>query len=473
MTARLLLANALELCVGIGIASILRAPLGTSYLLGLGTVGIVSAHLALVHVGFGWVALVVVAVVSIGSAAAAGRYPFTTVTARQLLPTRNSYRSATVINRRLLPSRNSFRSATVKTWQLLSSGNSYRRVSIWSVAGVAALVALLVRAWPTFAAKPLDDYDAWAMWGMKAKALMLLGWADPDLFAAKAAAPLHLDYPLLVPSLDAVAARAMGGFDPRLVHLQFLLVGIAGIGALHALLRDRVPAQLLWPGLVALAAAPGLTGQLLTAYADIPLALFVAAGVLAAARWVDDRSPWTLALATAFFAAGALSKNEGTIFAGAALVALAVATHRVRPLLLAAVAIEAALLPWQIWTKLHDVHSDTLVGANAIDVRHPGVFPAAFRTLVEYALSLHAWPFLLPLFLAAVVAAAGTRLALFAWAWALVALFGLTWIYVVSPLEYSNYLAFSGDRVIDSLLVGAAALTPLLLAEAASRIGRP
>jgi hypothetical protein len=455
VTARLLLANALELCVGLGIASVLRAPLGTSYLLGLGAVGIVSAHLALVHVSFGWVGLVAAAVGSLAVASLVGGQRPATVTTRQLLPSRKSYRLATVIPR-----------------QLLSSGNSYRKVSIWGAAGLAALAALLARAWPTFAAKPLDDYDGWAMWGMKAKALTLFGWADPDLFAAKAAAPLHLDYPLLVPSLDAVAARAMGGFDPRLIHLQFLLFGVAGAAALHALLRDRTPPWLRWPALVAVLASPGLTGQLLTGYADIPLALFVAAALVAAVRWIDDGEPRTLALATAFLAAAAMTKNEGAIFVGAALVALAVTTRRIRAVLLAAGAIEAVLLPWQVWTRLNGVHSDTLVGGNAVSVHHPGIFPEALRILLEYALSLHAWPFLLPLFVAAVVAAAGTRVALFAWAWALVSVFGLTWIYVVSPLEYSNYLAFSGERVIDSLLVGAAALTPLLAAQATSRIGR-
>jgi hypothetical protein len=50
---------------------------------------------------------------------------------------------------------------------------------------------------------------------------------------------------------------------------------------------------------------------------------------------------------------------------------------------------------------------------------------------------------------------------------------GLAAIYVVSELEWSNYLAYSGDRVIDSVLVGAVALTPLLLASSLSRIGRP
>jgi hypothetical protein len=71
-----------------------------------------------------------------------------------------------------------------------------------------------------------------------------------------------------------------------------------------------------------------------------------------------------------------------------------------------------------------------------------------------------------------VLAAAGSRLAVFAWGWALVSFGGLTWIYVVSKTEWSNYFSYSGDRVIDSVLVGAAALAPLLTAEALSRIVR-
>jgi hypothetical protein len=421
MTARLLLANALELAVGVGVATLLRAPLGTSYLLGLATVGIVSAHLALVHVAIGWPGLALLAALAL---------PF-------------AYRAR-------------------------------RRLHLGTpmdLVGTGVLAALLIRAWPTFAAKPLDDYDGWAIWGMKAKALAAIGWADPSLFANAAAKPAHLDYPLLLPSLEAVAARAMGGFDSRLIHLQFLLFAVAGIAALHALLRDRVRAWLLWPVLLALAAAPAFSGQLLTAYADIPLALFVAAGLLSAARWLEDGEPRTLAFATLFFAAAALTKNEGLIFVGAALLGLLLATRRWRPLLAALAAIEAALLPWQVWLAVHHIHTDTLLGVHALRVRHPGIGPLALHALLDQALSLQAWPLLLPLFLVAVLAAAGSRLAVFAWAWALMSLGGLTWIYVVSKTEWSNYFSYSGDRVIDSVLVGAAALTPLLASEAL-RIGR-
>ena len=54
------------------------------------------------------------------------------------------------------------------------------------------------------------------MWAMKGHALELYGWADPKLFANDSIFFLHLDYPLFLPALEAVAFRAMGGFDPQL-----------------------------------------------------------------------------------------------------------------------------------------------------------------------------------------------------------------------------------------------------------------
>jgi hypothetical protein len=234
-----------------------------------------------------------------------------------------------------------------------------------------------------------------------------------------------------------------------------------------------VRAWLLWPFLVALVAAPAVSGQLLTAYADIPLALFVAAGLLAAARWVDDGDTRVLVLATLFFAAACLSKNEGIVFVVAAFLGLLLATRRWKPILLAALAGELVLLPWQLWLAVHDIHSDTAVSFDSLDLGHPGIGPTVLRGLIERAFSIHEWPLLLPLFLVALALAVRTRLAIFAGTWLIVSMVGLAGIYVVSELEWSNYLSYSGDRVIDSVLVGAVALTPLLLTKGLSRIDAP
>jgi 4-amino-4-deoxy-L-arabinose transferase-like glycosyltransferase len=153
----------------------------------------------------------------------------------------------------------------------------------------------------------------------------------------------------------------MDAFDVRLIHLQFLLFAVAGVAALHGLLRDRVKPWLLWPFLVALVAAPAVSGQLLTAYADVPLAFLVAAGLVAAAVWVEDADPRRLALATLFFAAACLTKNEGIVFVVAAYLALLIATRRWRPVLLSALVVELVLLPWQNWMAVHRIHSDTTI----------------------------------------------------------------------------------------------------------------
>jgi hypothetical protein len=419
LIARLLLASLLELLAGLGFAAALGLPPGVAYLAGLAIVGILSAHLALVHVTYGWTALALTAAVAVGAGLAR--------------------RGARGFARDLRP----------------------HRPSLPGALALAFLLVLFARAWPAFAGKQLDDYDAWALWGMKAKALTLLGWADPGLFAARIARPLNLEYPLLLPSLEAVAARAMGRFDPQLIHLQFLFFAVALFAALHGLMRDRAPAWTLFPVLAALAVAPAFSGQLLTAYADIPLACFVAGGLVAAARWIDEQTPSLLALATLFFAAAALTKKEGLLFAGAALVALLLTTRRWRPLLFSALAVEALLLPWQIWRAFHYVPAGT---SSSLDfLHHPGIGPLIGWELLKELFSPRSWSLLLPLFLIGVVLAR-TRLALFASAWVVLSAAGLGAVYLTSTLEWTGYFSLSGYRVVDSIVVGAAAMTPLLFA---------
>jgi len=135
--------------------------------------------------------------------------------------------------------------AVVVTWRTLPRRWMRPRFSAGASPG-SPLVVFLVHAWPTFTSKPLDDYDGWAIWGMKGKALFLIGWADPSLFAAAAAEPAHRDYPLLVPSLEAVASRRWAHSIRSSSTCSSALRGCR-IAALHGLLRDRVQPWLLWP----------------------------------------------------------------------------------------------------------------------------------------------------------------------------------------------------------------------------------
>jgi hypothetical protein len=219
-------------------------------------------------------------------------------------------------------------------------------------------------------------------------------------------------------------------------------------------------------------------GQLLTAYADLPLALVFGVGVAAAGRWLISSERWALALAAFCFAGTLLLKNEGSLFVLAVFVALFVAAHRRwRPLLVAAAVDLLVLLPWWIFVRVHHLHDINYSLGDSFDYHHVngrlGVGPIAFRTLAEQMLDPRQWGVLVPIFVVLVFAAfvLGARaLPLFAAVWTVLAWLGLSWIYVISHFEYSSYLDSTKERVVASVVVGTAALIPLFAAECWARL---
>ena len=432
--AGLLGANALIVCVGLGILPWLGVArswrellsrCGLAYLCGLVATGILAAHLALLHVSFGWPALALAAAVSVMSG----------------------------------------------VWHLRGSERPVWTRPRWPAVGAAAaLAALLAEYARAFAVAPLNRYDAWAIWALKGHALYAFGWADPAVFAGSEYRFANLDYPLLLPSLEALDFHAMGAFDTRLVHVQFVLFLVAALAALGTVLAGRVSALVLWLLLGAVALAPAVFDQLLTAYADLPLALVFAVGVAAAARWLVTDERWSLAVATLCFAGALLLKNEGALFVAAAFAGLFAAAYGRWRTLAAALAVDVLLLlPWKLYVRAHDLRDINYSLGDTFDVHHVsgrlGVGPIAFRTLGREMADPRQWGLLAPLFVVLLVfaAARGARsLALFGAVTVLLSWLGLSWIYVISQFEYSSYLDSTKSRVVASVVLAAAALIPLL-----------
>jgi hypothetical protein len=341
------------------------------------------------------------------------------------------------------------------------------------VGSVVVLAVVLATAVATFRIKPLAEYDGWAMWAMKGRALAALGWADPAVFGNELFDGPHPEYPLLVPVLHAVGIRSAGAYEGRLVVLQCLVIGLAGLLALFGIFRDRVRPAVLLPAIVAVAAAPVVLVQLATAYADVPLALLVAAGVAASSRWlVDTGAPW-LALAVVFFAAAALTKNEGLLYACAALAGLLLVSRGRRlQVVVAGVVVGLAILPWRLRIASKpagagDYDLAKPLGSGGLDDRLGRAAEAAGR-LIGYVTDTGRVGILLPLAVVLAVAAvvAGRRdLGGFVLAFVALSLGGLTWIYAISPLDLDVYLRLSADRVTTAAVLGAAAAVPLLVEE--------
>jgi hypothetical protein len=411
----------------------LAAKAGLAYLAGACVVGVAAAEFAVVDVPLGAVPVVVVA--SIVFAVGLRRF------ARRLEP-----------------------------------GKTEREERPWGsrLIGAAALVQtglLLAVAGTAFAVRPLWEWDGWAIWGFKARALYAFGGVSNPAFESHVYAHHMQDYPLFLPALEATAFRAMGGVDERLVHLQLLGLAVGFVGALWALLRPRVPAELLGLSVLAIVAAPGILDALAANYADIPLAIFVALGLVALTRWLLDPQRQLLVWASLFLACAALTKNEGALFAGAAIVATLVVARRRKPLLAVAGATFLPLVPWRVFVSVHHIHDPALSPGDlrpTVLARHTDrIEPAASRLLHELVFTQHG--LLVPMTLIAFVAgftAGRGRVVLAVATWFAVSFAGLVFVYWGSRLPLDWYLDTSAPRIVLPLVLAGAALAPMLAGEA-------
>jgi hypothetical protein len=413
--------------------------LGLAYVAGIAATGILSAELALVHVPLGLVELSLLAAVLAGTL----------------------WLRATKSGAREVPR------------------TQAQRETLWlratKFAPLAVLGVLLAYALVAVGRRPLLEFDGWAIWGMKARALYHFGGIGTPVFTSDAYPPLQ--HPLLYPSLESIGFRAMGAFDPSLFHVQLVLLAAGFALALVELLRPRVPLLLATLVTLAILSATGTIEQLSTALADVPLAFFVALGVVGLAHWLDSGETRVLACAALFLGAATLTKSEGALFALAAALALLgtlAATDRARlgRAALAFLAVAAILAPWRLYVAAHDLPISEYRFGDALS---PGylsdhadrVGPAAGGLLDRIASGRFGLLLAVVLLgLAAAVLSRRHRLAAFAGAWLALSYLGLVLIYWISNLPVDLALTWSGDRTVTSIVLGGASLAPLLAAGA-------
>ena len=434
--ALLLLANAVMLVLGCGLLPFLRlartrrelltrAPLG--YAVGMAATGIVAANLTLAHVPVGRILLPVLAAVAL------------------------------LFGIRRVP----------------RASEPWHRPRLGELPPLVVLGLTLVLAVPAarlFAVKPLREFDGWAIWAARARALYEYGHPLAPVFT-EAPYPA-LQHPLFLPALEAVDFRFMGTFDGTTVHLQLLGLAVGFVGGAWVLLRPLVRPLLLAATLLALVCAPTFFNQIQTNYADIPLAMYVALGVAALAAWLSTGAEGLLPAATLFLGAAVLTKSEGECFALAAFVA-ALAVSRAgqrRALLLAAVAVAAVDLPWRIWVAAVGARSTDYTLSNLFSPsylgRQSGRIGPVLDELRFQIWNVSSWSHIVELTLFALAAALVLRrfrLALFGAAWLLLSFAGLVAIYWISRNQLSSNLMNSADRTIASLVLGGGLLVPVLL----------
>jgi len=191
----------------------------------------------------------------------------------------------------------------------------FRWTWLLALAFGAALLMSGIRLVQMAAALPVGEWDAWALWNLRAKFL-----AGPSGAWRYALSPLlknsHPDYPLLLPAFVARVWKAGGTMDaivPIITALGFFAALIALLVSVIALLRGAASALLA--GLVILSTTSLLTWAP-SQYADIPLAFYYLAAIallfLEGSQTEGQR--WTLLWAGLCTGLAAWTKNEGIAF---------------------------------------------------------------------------------------------------------------------------------------------------------------
>jgi hypothetical protein len=434
----LAIANVLLLGLGVGLLPLLRLAdtrrqlvtrLPLAYAVGVAAGGILTAHLALLHVPVGRIGLPLLAAASLAL-------------------------------------------GLRRVWPASPRPRARRRpedVVALAVLGVAA--AFAIPAARLFAVKPLVESDGWTIWGTRARALFEFGHPISPVFTDLSYPALQ--HPLFLPGLEALDARFMGSFDGTVLHLQLLGFAVAFVGGGWVLLREHAPPVLLAATLLAVVTVPTFFYQLETNFADVPLAMWFALGLAALLAWLQTGARGLLQAAVLFLAAAALTKNEGELFAVAAFAAAVLVARpgQRRPLGWAALATLALDLPWRLWIEIHGVKiseysvTDLLDPAYLYD-RRERVWPSARELLAQMG-AFGAWSYMLPLI---VVGFAGAlvlrrfRPAIFGAVWVVLSFAGLVGIYWISTNPVAHHLFNSSNRTIVTLMIGTTMLVPVLLA---------
>jgi hypothetical protein len=218
--------------------------------------------------------------------------------------------------------------------------NEKRAPLLASIAAIGLLLALamatgaIAMSWD---ANPQGDWDAWAIWNLRARFLVSGGALAQRAWSPILGASTHAEYPLLLSSFVARCWAFSHSFStvvPAATSYVFFLALIALVAGGMAALRG--PALGLLAALV-LASTPALLHQVPNQYADVPLACYFAGAIVFA---LLDRP----ILAGVLAGCAAWTKDEGVLFLFAFLAVTAAWKRRTALATLAGAAPAGALV---------------------------------------------------------------------------------------------------------------------------------
>jgi hypothetical protein len=204
---------------------------------------------------------------------------------------------------------------------------------------------------------PLYDIDAFALWGLKAKAIYHEGLIKDGLFFQLPLSYSHLNYPLLVPFLISGVYASIGEVNDIIgkVIFPFLFLG----GSMFIYIALRWKNSRIWSIILTLMfiSMPPISRWNSAGIADVPLTIFYACSIFYLVKYLlnSEKQDFILAILMTIFCA--FIKNEGIAIAGINIAVFAIFNtfpFSIKKLKISAIFIFCViilLLPWFLWSK--------------------------------------------------------------------------------------------------------------------------
>ena len=163
--------------------------------------------------------------------------------------------------------------------------------------------------------KPLQAFDARAIWGMKAQILFHQEGIYGEDFFDRERLHAHQRYPLLIPLAECFVYHLIGRADDRYARVLFPGFFISMNLTAYATLRRFFGRRYALTGTALLMGLPAFSifenGGASSGYADVPLAYFCVAFVSSLFLWLCEEEPARFTLATLFGLFLIFTKQEG------------------------------------------------------------------------------------------------------------------------------------------------------------------
>jgi hypothetical protein len=230
------------------------------------------------------------------------------------------------------------------------------------------IIGLLIFVWSLLMAVVVvpDDWDAWAIWGAKAKVLALAqGPLENVIYFG------HQDYPLLWPAVWAFSGWCSGGWEEHWSRgwgVLFMLLTAWQISTI--IQRHTRHTKTALTGAILFLSIPMVPLVASWSYAEAPLWLMMTCCFGCLLRWRTDKSKINLFIGALFAAAAAYTKNEGVFFALLGFLWVLAAPHTRWKEAIFIYLIPFAILytPWVYWTRISMGMGSHATAGFALDV---------------------------------------------------------------------------------------------------------